>query len=246
MIVGARGPVEAGASVVARLESATSQTLLSRDLQWLWCDTDYSGQMVPADRWTMWRTSRHSRLDREATQVDVLQGRMLAVVGMGRGTGPARFLRSRRRGPSGHRGGSDSPTTASCLPAPGTGAAGTGAVRRLAPTQISSGCSAAGRTRTEARWPRKLRMEALKTHVIWTRTKQRAPRRSWAADAASSLAARGGILSAWRTRALIVFAVATVLSVFFAFTHEGEEPHPSCFLLGYMICFTFPAAGWCC
>jgi hypothetical protein len=51
------------------------------------------------------------------------------------------------------------------------------------------------------------------------------------------------ILSAWRTRALIVFAVATVLSVFFAFTHEGKNHILRAYLLGYMICFTFAGGG---
>src|SRR5260370_28307399 len=51
------------------------------------------------------------------------------------------------------------------------------------------------------------------------------------------------IVSAWRTRALIVFAVATVLSVFFAFTHEGKNHILRAYLLGYMICFSFAGGG---
>ncbi len=58
----------------------------------------------------------------------------------------------------------------------------------------------------------------------------------------ASLAAPG-ILSAWRTRALTVFAVATILSVFFAFTHEGRNHILRAYLLGYMICFTFAGGG---
>jgi hypothetical protein len=58
----------------------------------------------------------------------------------------------------------------------------------------------------------------------------------------ASLAAPG-ILSAWRTRALIVFAVAAILSVFFAFTHEGRNHILRAYLLGYMICFSFAGGG---
>jgi hypothetical protein len=58
----------------------------------------------------------------------------------------------------------------------------------------------------------------------------------------SSLAAPG-ILAAWRTRALIVFAAAAILSVFFAFTHEGRNHILRAYLLGYMICFGFAGGG---
>src|SRR5258708_35896443 len=51
------------------------------------------------------------------------------------------------------------------------------------------------------------------------------------------------IVSAWRTRALIVFAVATILSVFFAFTHEGKNHILRAYLLGYMTCFGFAGGG---
>jgi hypothetical protein len=51
------------------------------------------------------------------------------------------------------------------------------------------------------------------------------------------------IVSAWRTRALIVFAVATILSVFFAFTHEGKNHILRAYLMGYMICFSFAGGG---
>ncbi|HEX3373048.1 MAG TPA: hypothetical protein VHS13_02500 [Edaphobacter sp.] len=51
------------------------------------------------------------------------------------------------------------------------------------------------------------------------------------------------ILSAWRTRALIVFAAATILSIPFAFTHEGKNHILRAYLLGYMICFGFAGGG---
>ncbi|MEI9981628.1 MAG: hypothetical protein WDN23_22065 [Edaphobacter sp.] len=51
------------------------------------------------------------------------------------------------------------------------------------------------------------------------------------------------IVSAWRMRALIVFAVATILSVFFAFTHEGRNHILRAYLLGYMISFSFAGGG---
>ena len=58
----------------------------------------------------------------------------------------------------------------------------------------------------------------------------------------ASLAAPG-ILSVWRTRALIVFAAATILSILFAFTHEGRNHIIRAYLLGYMICFGFAGGG---
>ena len=51
------------------------------------------------------------------------------------------------------------------------------------------------------------------------------------------------ILSAWRMRALIVFAVATILSLLFAFSHEGKNHMLRAYLLGYMICFSFAGGG---
>ncbi|MGD0443272.1 MAG: hypothetical protein ABSA39_04980 [Edaphobacter sp.] len=51
------------------------------------------------------------------------------------------------------------------------------------------------------------------------------------------------IVSAWRMRALIVFAVATVLSLCFAFTHEGRNHILRAYLLGYMISFSFAGGG---
>ena len=58
-----------------------------------------------------------------------------------------------------------------------------------------------------------------------------------------SLAAPG-ILSAWRTRALIVFAVATLISLLaFSWSHEGRNHLLRAYLLGYMICFGFAGGG---
>ena len=51
------------------------------------------------------------------------------------------------------------------------------------------------------------------------------------------------ILSAWRMRALIVFVVATLLSVAFAFSHEGKNHILRAYMLGYMICFSFAGGG---
>jgi hypothetical protein len=59
----------------------------------------------------------------------------------------------------------------------------------------------------------------------------------------ASLAAPG-ILSAWRTRALIVFAVATLVSLLaFSWSHEGRNHILRAYLLGYMICFSFAGGG---
>jgi hypothetical protein len=51
------------------------------------------------------------------------------------------------------------------------------------------------------------------------------------------------IVSAWRMRALIVFAVAAILSVFFGFTHEGRNHLLRAYLMGFMICFSFAGGG---
>jgi hypothetical protein len=51
------------------------------------------------------------------------------------------------------------------------------------------------------------------------------------------------ILSAWRMRALIIFVVATLLSVAFAFSHEGKNHILRAYLMGYMICFSFAGGG---
>jgi hypothetical protein len=59
----------------------------------------------------------------------------------------------------------------------------------------------------------------------------------------ASLAAPG-ILSVWRTRALIVFAVATLISLLaFSWSHEGRNHLLRAYLLGYMICFGFAGGG---
>jgi hypothetical protein len=51
------------------------------------------------------------------------------------------------------------------------------------------------------------------------------------------------IISAWRMRALIVFVIATLLSVAFAFSHEGKNHILRAYLMGYMICFSFAGGG---
>ena len=59
----------------------------------------------------------------------------------------------------------------------------------------------------------------------------------------ASLAAPG-IVSAWRMRALIVFAVATIISLLaFSWSHEGRNHLLRAYLLGYMICFSFAGGG---
>jgi hypothetical protein len=58
----------------------------------------------------------------------------------------------------------------------------------------------------------------------------------------ASLAAPG-ILSVWRTRALIIAAVAILLTIPFAFTSEGKNHILRAYLMGYMICFSFAGGG---
>ena len=51
------------------------------------------------------------------------------------------------------------------------------------------------------------------------------------------------ILSAWRTRALIVFAVSTVISLGFLALPFGKAHILRAYLLGFMICFSFAGGG---
>src|SRR5271168_766144 len=52
------------------------------------------------------------------------------------------------------------------------------------------------------------------------------------------------IVSAWRTRALVVCAVATLISLLaFPWSHEGRNHILRAYLLGYMICFSFAGGG---
>ena len=51
------------------------------------------------------------------------------------------------------------------------------------------------------------------------------------------------IVSAWRTRALIIAAVAILFTIPFGFTHEGKNHILRAYLMGYMICFTFAGGG---
>jgi hypothetical protein len=50
-------------------------------------------------------------------------------------------------------------------------------------------------------------------------------------------------VSIWRTRALIVAAIATVLTIPFAFSHEGKNHILRAYLMGYMTCFGFAGGG---
>src|ERR1035437_755001 len=47
------------------------------------------------------------------------------------------------------------------------------------------------------------------------------------------------VLVAWRTRALMVAAVFALLTLLFAFTHEGRNHIIRAYLMGYMTCFNF-------
>jgi hypothetical protein len=52
------------------------------------------------------------------------------------------------------------------------------------------------------------------------------------------------IVSAWRTRALIICVVATLISLLaFPWSHEGRNHLLRAYLLGYMICFGFAGGG---
>jgi hypothetical protein len=51
------------------------------------------------------------------------------------------------------------------------------------------------------------------------------------------------IVTAWRTRLLIVAVVATLVSVLFAFTHEGRNHLLRAYLMAFMTCFGFAGGG---
>ena len=51
------------------------------------------------------------------------------------------------------------------------------------------------------------------------------------------------IVSVWRKRALIIFVAATILTIPFAFTHEGKNHILRAYLMGYMTCFGFAGGG---
>jgi len=51
------------------------------------------------------------------------------------------------------------------------------------------------------------------------------------------------ILTVWRKRALIVFGVATVVSLFFIFVPGGKSHILRAYLLGFMCCFAFAGGG---
>ncbi len=51
------------------------------------------------------------------------------------------------------------------------------------------------------------------------------------------------LLAAWRTRALITFAVATVLSLPFLFVYGGKTHMLRAYLLGFMLTFSFAGGG---
>jgi hypothetical protein len=51
------------------------------------------------------------------------------------------------------------------------------------------------------------------------------------------------VLAVWRTRAVIVFVVSTLLSVIFAFSHEGRNHMLRAYLLGFMCCFAYAGGG---
>jgi hypothetical protein len=51
------------------------------------------------------------------------------------------------------------------------------------------------------------------------------------------------VLVAWRTRALIVAAVFALLTLLFAFSHDGRNHIIRAYLMGYMTCFNFAGGG---
>src|ERR1039457_4698593 len=55
----------------------------------------------------------------------------------------------------------------------------------------------------------------------------------------ASLAAPADVLLRWRKRALTVAAVGALLTLLFAFTHEGRNHIIRAYLMGYMTCFNF-------
>src|SRR5215469_3802106 len=61
----------------------------------------------------------------------------------------------------------------------------------------------------------------------------------------ATLTAPEDVVSHWRTRMLIVAAVAALLTIPFCFTHEGKNHIIRAYLMGYMTCFGFAGGGLC-
>lgn len=61
----------------------------------------------------------------------------------------------------------------------------------------------------------------------------------------SSLAGPTEVLTAWRTRALIVAAVFALLTLAFVFTPQGKNHILRAYLMGYMTCFNFAGGALC-
>jgi hypothetical protein len=61
----------------------------------------------------------------------------------------------------------------------------------------------------------------------------------------ASLAAPEEAIKAWRTRLLIVGAIAAIVSLAFTMSHEGRNHLLRAYLLGYMISFGFAGGGLC-
>ena len=51
------------------------------------------------------------------------------------------------------------------------------------------------------------------------------------------------LIASWRLRSLVVFAVATILSLVFLFVPSGHGHMLRAYLLGYMLCFSFAGGG---
>jgi hypothetical protein len=107
---------------------------------------DYSGQIVPADRWAIVAYIKALQLSQKATQVDVPAGshvEPLASIAEGQGL-PASFADEWTLPPTAVTGTPDNGLFV--LPAPGSGAAGTGAVAPSRTNAVPPAAAPAGQT----------------------------------------------------------------------------------------------------
>ena len=246
-----RGYAHAGDFHTARLRDRAAGPLLQRDDQRLRRDAGLRRAVAPADRWAIVAYIKALQLSQKATQADVPAGAQvepLSSIAESEGL-PANF--AERVDAAADRGYAARRTTRPyVLPAtPPAAASGSGAPAASRP--------AAAKTAGRLHPPEQNRSKAvtseaserrLETHVIWTRTytEKHGGHHGHAHHGPRPLPASLAtpeIVSAWRTRLLIVAVVATLVSVLFAFTHEGRNHLLRAYLMGFMTCFGFAGGG---
>ena len=141
-----RGYMKAGSFHTARLESAPLGHFFHVISNGYGAMPDYSGQIVPADRWAIVAYIKALQLSQKATQADVPAGshvEPLASIAEGQGL-PATFADEWTLPPTAVTGTPDNGLFV--LPAPGSGTAGTGAVPASRTNAVPPAAAPAGQT----------------------------------------------------------------------------------------------------